>query len=262
MSGTTWTMNVVCENWMLKELDRSISADRFVKERLSLVELGFRRRGEEIATANAQLPERLAKGPPVTVGHTIRLPGDYREGLKAANAALNAEFIQLVDELNTRFRQAGCNLHYHNGHIQLASDVTLTREVERPFWNLLGANQTWANVDTDVKEAIDRRDRGERDPAFCAARALESTIKIISNEKGWTSGRERGAHNYIDNLRSGQPPFLAVWEAEALKQFFSKIRNPLGHGAGASAMPALTAQQTDWAIGVCMLWIRSLVRRM
>jgi hypothetical protein len=56
-------------------------------------------------------------------------------------------------------------------------------------------------VDHDIKEAIDLRDTHGRDPAFYAARALESTIKIISDEKGLSTAKERGAHNYIDNLK-------------------------------------------------------------
>lgn len=56
-------------------------------------------------------------------------------------------------------------------------------------------------MDHDIKEAIDLRDTHGRDPAFYAARALESTIKIISDEKGLSTAKERGAHNYIDNLK-------------------------------------------------------------
>jgi len=55
------------------------------------------------------------------------------------------------------------------------------------------------NVETDIKEAIDRRDTNGRDAPFYAMRALESALKIISDEKGWTTGREKGASNYIDN---------------------------------------------------------------
>ena len=46
----TWTLNKVCENWMLKEFDGSVSADSFIKERISLVEIAFRKREEEIVT--------------------------------------------------------------------------------------------------------------------------------------------------------------------------------------------------------------------
>jgi hypothetical protein len=62
----------------------------------------------------------------------------------------------------------------------------------------------WTIVDQELKEAIEHADSQRKDAAFHAANALESTIKIISDDKGWSSGRERGAANYIDNLVSQQ----------------------------------------------------------
>jgi hypothetical protein len=60
ISGTH-TMHKVCEAWMLQRFDGSISADQFIKERLSLVEIGFRTRESEIANANAQLPKKMVE---------------------------------------------------------------------------------------------------------------------------------------------------------------------------------------------------------
>ena len=111
-----------------------------------------------------------------------------------------------------------------------------------------------------MKEAIDLRDASGRDPARYAAHSLESTIKIISDEKQLTTGNEKGASNYIDNLRGAK--LIEVWEMEALKHFFSKVRNPIGHGPGAAPMPSLTDHQTNWAIENSMIWIKSLIRRM
>jgi hypothetical protein len=51
------------------------------------------------------------------------------------------------------------------------------------------------------------------------------------------------------------------WEADALKAFFSKVRNPLSHGPGTAPMVSLNRQQTDWAIESCMTWAKSLIRR-
>ncbi len=87
-----------------------------------------------------------------------------------------------VIELNTRFKQAGYDLNYHNGFIQLSTDSLIEKEIEDPFWTLV-SGPIWKNVDTDMKEAIDRRDNQAKDPAFYAAKALESTIKIISDQK-------------------------------------------------------------------------------
>lgn len=182
--------------------------------------------------------------------------------MRAHNSTLNEDFRNAALELNTRFRHAGVNLNYHNSFIQVAEDALIEHQVETPFWALVSSPK-WQNVDTDMKEAIDRRDSNQRDPAFYAARALESAIKIISSEKGWTNGGERGAHSFIDNLagqRSGG--FISRWEQSALKGFFSDVRNELGHGPGNEPMPELSRQQTSWAIELCMAWIKSLILRM
>jgi AbiJ N-terminal domain 4 len=176
----------VCETWMLQPFDGSISADRFIKERLSLVELGFRKRGEANVEANAKLPEQIAQVRRFELSRASRkggitLPGSQVDGLTAANASMNAALRAAVDELNARFRQAGWNLHYHNGFIQISSDAVVTQAVEAPFWQLV-ADPKWKNVDHDMKEAIDLRDTQGRDPAFYAAKALESTIKIIAKK--------------------------------------------------------------------------------
>jgi hypothetical protein len=255
----TWSMDHVCETWMLKDFDGNDSADRFIKERLSLIELGFRKRSEDIATENAERLKESASSRSFKPVGTIRLPGDPVEGAKAANAAMNRAFQANVDELNARFRQAGCGLDYHNGFIQRSVDALATEVIEKPFWSLV-SDPKWKNVDLDMKEAFDRHDGGDRDPAFPAARALESTIKIISDEKGWSRGNERGAANYVDNLKGAK--FISDWEADGIKTFFSKVRNPLGHGPGTAPMPALTGPQTNWAIEMCIVWINSLIRRM
>ncbi len=108
-------------------------------------------------------------------------------------------------------------------------------------------------------ETFDLRDTGGRDPALYAARSLESTIKIISGEKRLTRDDEKGASNYIDNLIGAK--LIEVWEMEALKHFFTKVRNPIGHGPRAAPMPILTDHQTNWAIENSMIWIKSLIRR-
>ena len=50
----------VCETWMLRTFDGS-TADLFLKERLSLVELGFRNRGAMVAYQNSQLPQQIVQ---------------------------------------------------------------------------------------------------------------------------------------------------------------------------------------------------------
>ena len=259
-----WTMDKVCENWMLRQFNDSQNPDTFIKERLSLVEIGFRMRGETVADANAKLPgqidasrARLQRKSP----GTLRLPGDFAEGLKSLNKKLNTEFQDAIDELYTRFIQANCKLSYHNGFIQRATDALSDAQVEKPFWDLV-ADPQGHNVDLDMKEAFDQRDSGARDPSFYAARALESTIKIISDRRGLTHGGEKGAQSYIENLASQRASaFLAPWERDILSCFFAKVRNPMGHGPGSGPMIALNDNQTIWAIEFSMIWIKYLIKR-
>lgn len=255
-----WPIITMCEYWVHADPVGVQDIDGLIKERLSLVEIAFRKKEEAIAFANAELPQRILNAKRRPVGG-LRLPGDPAEGLRAQNRQLNENFKRSVDELNTRFRQAGCKLHYHNGIIQFSEDALFLKEAEQPFWQLV-ADPIWVNVDTDMKEAIDRRDGGGRDPAFHAARALESTIKIISDLKSWTHGGERGAHNYIDNLQKGTSGLIERWEADSLKMFFTEVRNPFSHGPGSTKMPNLTPQQTDLAIEFCISWIKSLIKRL
>lgn len=249
-----------CEKWMLEAA--SGDPDRHIKERLSLVELAFRQREEAIVAMNAE-PIKMATQPPFLVGNESRLPQprNFGEQIQQMRVAATEAFKQNIEELNTRFRQARYALHYHNGFIQAATDSLVQETVETPFWSLV-ADARWNNVDTDMKEALDRRDSNGRDPGWYAARALESAIKIICETKQWTNGKEKGAHNYIDHLAAKSHKFIDRWEADTLKEFFTQVRNPLGHGPGSAEMPRLTIQQTEWSIEFSMSWIKSLIRRL
>lgn len=249
----------VCERWMYQPFGHRDDADEFMKERLSLLELAFRRKGTQVATENARLEFEISNyaNSLAAAGRTDVTGGAL---LKARNAKLNTAYQSAVQELNERLRQARVRLHYHNGFIQQTDDALSVDQIEEPFWSVVAGGR-WANVDTDMKEALDQRDEGGRDPAWYAARALESAIKIISGAKGWTQGGEKGAHNFIDNLASKKAGFIARWQADLLKMFFTEVRNPFGHGPGEAPMPELSPEQTSWAIETAMSWIKMLVRR-
>jgi hypothetical protein len=237
-----------------------------MKERISFVELALRFREEELTVLNLDLTKTMAaatKQANLYQMRGVRIPrNSLIDQLRAHNDSMNTTFKECAEELNERLKRAGTSLNYHNGFIQVATDPLVEEQIERAFWAIV-TDPLWKNVDIDMKEALDRRDANDRDPAFYAARALESTIKIISDQKGWTHGGEKGAYNYIDNLGSKKNGvFITAWEQVALKSFFTTIRNPLGHGPGSAEMPQLTSEQTNWAIETCMSWIKSLIQRM
>lgn len=253
-----YTMVTVCENWLTETI--SGSPDEHIKERLSLIELGFRRRENFINSISLSLSTDVEE-----LLDSLTYPGaptaeERKQKALKRREAKAAAYRASVDELNARFRQADYPLNYHNGYIQISTDDLVQQQIETPFWALV-SDPIWENVDLDMKEALDRRDSNGRDPAFYAARALESTIKIISERKGWTNGGEKGAHSYIDNLASKKNGFISNWESQALKEFFTHVRNPFGHGPGSSKMPRLSQSQTEWAIEIGMSWIKNLIRR-
>jgi hypothetical protein len=210
--------------------------DYYCKTRLSMVELLFRK----------------------TEDRASRLPVEFGN---AAAGWLNV-VRRATEELNARLHQNGTGLIYNNGFLHIADDQLTAQRIAKPFWDLV-ADPKWATVDQEMKEALDHLDHGQRDASAHAAMALESTIKIISNEKGWTRHTETGAAHYIDNLvkdRGGR--FIEVWEKDALVDLFRELRNPQHHGAGSNPRSRLLDAQQTWAIESCMSWIKSLVRRM
>ena len=261
-----WGWDYVCEQFVKAQIPKGHrDADQFIKERISFIELAMRHRGEMIE----KLKTQLAQGFDATTAllHRVksgglRLPGDPDEGAKAWVRTQIKLFEKQVEELNERFQRARAPLSYHNGFIQVSMDEVIEQNIGKPFWALV-SDPLWQNVDIDMKEAIDRRDSNDKDPALFAAKALESAIKIVSDENDFSRGNESGAAQYIDNLMSkANGHFIEVWEGDMLKDYFRKVRNNLGHGPGKEAMLELSIHQTDWAIETAMSWTRTLVRRM
>ena len=261
----------VVRTWMLRPFgeDPNPDPDWHMKVRMSFIELAFRDKGASVEAFRAQTEKKIADAKTFARQRqlrSLRTLGVDIEDVGAQERAIcdagEERFRKYVEEVNHRFRQAGAALALHNGYIQIASDELIEAQVATPFWQLV-ADPRFVNVDIDMKEAVDRREAGDRDPAFYAAKALESAIKIVSNEKGWTRGSEKSASNYIDNLQSAaNGSYIAAWEADALRNIFAKVRNELGHGPGGETMPELSQQQTNWAIESAMSWTKSLVERM
>jgi hypothetical protein len=246
----------LCETFELWN-DANVTLDAFFKIRLSFIELVFREAEHRAATVTSG---------PFTSLNLVRTAAHAAafkttRGQQAFNDGYVPTVKRMVDELNIRLRDAGSGLHYHNGLIQAADDTMTQSQIADPFWNVV-RDPKWASVDRDIKEAIDRRDTGGRDPAGYAIRALESTIKIISGQKGWTTGNEKGASNFIDHLQAKKNGnFIDGWEADLLRQMFREIRNPIVHGEGSEPPLQLNGHQTNWVIESCMAWIKSLVLR-
>ncbi len=207
---------------------RNSGVTNFFSLKLSLIELLFRRAEENLAQERRPTTPRdpARKSRVVVINPGVEAPPlrDFAvkwyvkgEPIRRAEALRAA-----IEELNGRFREVDFPFRYHNGLIQSSTDELTEKVIVAPFWSIV-ADPKWANVDHDMKEARDRAATGGEDPAFYAAMALKSTLKIVSDDNGWTRGSEGGAHGYIDNLVSkGNGRFIEPWEAEALKAFFTR----------------------------------------
>jgi hypothetical protein len=256
----------ICKNFLVKIPSDMLLGDAWVKDRISLIEIAFALREKQLALADIELPQKIRdaeRSEAIRPRSSLpRVPGSRVDAIKAMHQRRRDVFAELVSELNERMRLALYKLTYNNGLIQISDDELTATEIEKPFWSLI-SRSPWENVDIQMKEAIDCRDTGDRMAAFHAVSALESCIKIISQSKGWTTGKEKGAANFVDNLVSKKNgAFISVWESEVLKSLFSNVRNPFAHGAGSSEMPTLTAEQTNWTIETAMTWVKSLIRRL
>ena len=259
-----YEMNFVVEQWLNVKFSGDLDSDAFVKRRLSFIELALRIREEQVTQANAKLPGELyqAELRDKAASRAISVSGSWTNNLRALNDTMNKMFAANVHELNERLQQADMPLHYHNGYLQITQDDLLQKQVEQPFWMLVQSAE-WKNVSIDMAESIDRRDTGGRDPSFYAAKALESTIKVVCDIKGWTTGNEKGVSDFLNHLESkANGAFIAGWERQSIQRFYSDVRNDLGHGPGSQDMPSFTPQQTDHAIEFCMSWVKSLIRRL
>ncbi len=246
--------------------DADEDLDSRIKVRLSFIELAFREYESHIKKDNEDLESRrikiLENEKLASLGKKYNIPA-FREDVIASNLCINSENSHNnIHELRERFKKAGLPLTYSSGYIQFSDDGLVEDSIKQPFWRAID-DPKWASVEHDMHVAIDLRDTGRTGAAASAAKALESTIKIISKEKGWNRGSEKGATHYIDNLVSEKNGrFIEVWEASVLTGFFRDVRNKLQHGAGAEPITILSKQQDDWAIETCMSWIKSLVNRM
>ncbi len=267
--GATWqrfkTSNII-RNFMVQQPQANTDADAYLKDRLSLIELAFRLRGEQVAKIVAAQPAALVNADLKDKKVNARsnaVPSNWNLlSCEAMFLKYTDGFSQIVGELNERMRIAGIGFVYSNGLLHQSSDGLSEDVVAKPFWSVV-SHPKWSNVDFHMKEALDKRDRGERDAAFASLQALESTIKIVCADKGWVPPKApNGASGYLDLLGSkANGNWLADWERDSMKSLFEKVRNPFGHGPGADPVPVLGKETTSMVIDSTMAWIKLLIRR-
>nr|RDS93351.1 hypothetical protein DWF04_22970 [Cereibacter sphaeroides f. sp. denitrificans] len=170
--------------------------------------------------------------------------------------------VAITVDLKKLLKDNALPLVLRDGLFESAVGQVIEERVHDPFWALL-ADDVWQNVRDDMNHALTASSTGGKDPAFYAGRALESTVKIVCEMTGRSTGREKGAAAIVDSLvRKDSVRFIEPWEADVLKHFFSNIRNPTAHGPGSKERLLLSSSQEEWIVDFCMIWVKSLVSRL
>ena len=161
-----FSWDYACERFVKSEFSPELNnPDRFIKERISFIELAMRMRYEDLGVINANLPKALveAKMRDSKSLRKIHPMNNTADRLKAWNQTLNDTYSFQVEEINERFRRVNASLTLHNGFIQVSTDELIEKSIAEPFWNIV-SDPLWQNVDIDIKEALDRRDSNHKDP--------------------------------------------------------------------------------------------------
>lgn len=240
-------------------------------EKISLIEILLRdiekHLGNEVKFLEEHIPKYQISADEIERKSQEEQVNYYNKGAESLRKALpllnekKTALNLLQITVDKRLKNSKVPLVYHNGYFQKSTDDLIEKKISEPFWNLI-SDPIYKNVEEDMLEALHRYDTSGVDPAFYAAKSLESMIKIVCANKGLCSGREKGAADYINHLNSKKNgSILNNHEKEELLSMF-RIRNSHGgHGAGAEDKMVLTSQQARRFIDSCMVWIFSLSRR-
>lgn len=142
----------------------------------------------EIEFLEKKIPEYQAASDEIESKSQEEKANYYNEGsesLKKARPLLDkkkAALDLLQTKVNERLRIHKISFVYHNGYFQKSTDELIEEKISKPFWDLV-SDPIYKNVEEDMLEALHRYDTNEVDPAFYAAKALESMIKIVCGKK-------------------------------------------------------------------------------
>lgn len=181
-----------------------------------------------------------------------------------ANAVEMVKNSKIIDSdiknlINQRLNENNICFLCFNGLFTRVYDEKIFSIIEEPFWDTI-KDPIWNNVAQEIKCANLLMSSNMPGSVLESLKALESSIKIISDKKGWSTGNEKGASNYIDNLVSQKNGrFIDVWEKDILVYYFRLLRNEYAHGSGNNIKLSLSKEQERCVYEQVMSWIKRLV---
>jgi hypothetical protein len=179
-------------------------------------------------------------------------------------ADITVSSADAVDELNERFRRAGFGYRYESGNIFRIDNEYTHREITRPALRLL-TDPRFKGADEEFRAAHDHYKASEyKDCAVDALNALESTMKVICDQKGWSYPQGARSSDLLKVLRRERlfPEFADQSFDQlvaTLKSGLPSLRNETGgHGQGATPI-AVPEYVASYALNLAASKIRFLI---
>ncbi len=158
---------------------------------------------------------------------------EYRQISNADKIAENA-----LAELNERFKEHSVGYQFENGNIIKTDSTFAHKEIVKPALELL-SDKNYAGPNDEFRTAHEHYRSGKFKEALnCCLNALESTLKVICDTKGWKYGKKDTAKPLLDKcFQNGLIPKYLSGEMSALSALLKggvpTVRNNLsGHGQG------------------------------
>ncbi len=168
-----------------------------------------------------------------------------------------------VSEINERCRRAGFGYRYENQMLARIDNELLHQVITRPALKIL-SDPRFSGADTEYREAHEHFKSSElRDCAVDCLNALESTMKIICDLKGWEYNRGARASDLLKILRNKE--LFPAYADGSFEQLFATLKSGLpalrnevgGHGAGAE-VPRIPQYVATYALHLSGAKIRFL----
>ena len=161
-----------CESYLLRtSCEEQIDTDRV----LDLIEVSF-----------------------IYIDRVIRNKGSFH--VNQHRIKLSAD--EAIDELNERFRRAGVGYRYENGQIVRIDSELIHREVVRPALLYLHKPGFEGPRDEFLKAHRHYRAGETKDAITNANKALESTLRVICDQRGWEYNRGARVSDLLKVIRS------------------------------------------------------------
>jgi len=163
----------------------------------------------------------------------IRNDNNYRYNVKVKLGPDEA-----IEELNERFKENGIGYQYENGELIRLDSTFIHSEIVRPTISLLW-NRKFSGANDEYMTAHEHYKKGRNKEClnFCL-KALESTLKIICKEKGWSYSPTDQAKKLIQIVFENElVPTYVQNQFTSLRNIIESgvppIRNKMGsHGQG------------------------------